>query len=129
MKGVVMFWQIENIGLKINSRRTMVVEGFVIAVLVFTAIPLVWPKAAVNTFAGEIQDSNCAATAEHVEKECALTCVRHGAKWVLYVRSKDEVYQLDDQERPAKFAAQQVTIVGTFDKSTRTIHVLRINGS
>jgi hypothetical protein len=79
MKGVVMLRQIENVGLKINRRSTMVLEGFVMAVLVFSAIPLVWPKAAVNTFAGEIQDTNCAATAEHVEKECALTCTAGSA--------------------------------------------------
>jgi len=105
-----MLRQIENIGLKANRRRALLVAGVFIVALVFAAIPLVWPSAAANTFIGEIQDSNCAATAEHVEKECALTCVRHGAKWVLYEPSKDEVYQLDDQETPAKFAAQQVTI-------------------
>jgi hypothetical protein len=122
---------IERIG-KIGTRRPTLVRatgGLIFTALVLVGVTLAWPSAKANTFAGEIQDSNCAATADHVERECALTCVRHGAKWVLFDQSKDEVYQLDDQDTPATFAAQRVTIVGTLDKSTKTIHVVKIRTS
>jgi hypothetical protein len=124
MKGVIMWRSMERI-------RNIGIKPPLIAVwLVLTALTvIVWPNAGSRNFTGEIQDSNCAATAEHVERECAMTCVRHGAKWVLYDPLKDEVYQLDDQELPATFAAKKVTIKGTFNKSTQTIHVLKIWGA
>ncbi len=122
---------VERIGTLLRTLRALVVRpvGLVLMAITLVAFSLAWPTLNARTFSGEIQDSNCASTAEHVEKECALTCVRHGAKWVLYDASKDEVYQLDDQQLPAKFAAQQVTIVGTFDKSTRMIHIVKIKSS
>jgi hypothetical protein len=130
MKGVIMPRLIERIR-KTGNRPPALVRaavGLVLTALI-VGVALAWPSVGSHNFTGEIQDSNCAATAEHVEKECALTCVRHGAKWVLYDPLKDEVYQLDDQDMPAKFAAQKVTITGTFDKSTKTIHVVKTTGA
>jgi hypothetical protein len=124
---MIMWRSIEQMRNGIKS-SALIPVWLALAALTLGAV-IVWPYVGACNFTGEIQDSNCAATAEHVESECALTCVRHGAKWVLYDPSKDEVYQLDDQERPAKFAAQKVTLTGTFNKSTKTIHVLRIWGA
>ena len=45
----------------------------------------------------------------------------HGAQYVLY--DGKEVYTLNDQQTPEKFAAQKVTIVGTLDAKTKTIQV------
>jgi Protein of unknown function (DUF5818) len=39
------------------------------------------------------------------------------------------VYQLDDQEKPTEFAGQKVTIIGTYDGETKTIHVQTIQSA
>ena len=93
--------------------------ALVFSALIVVGVGVAWSNARPRTFTGEIQDSSCAGTAGHVESECALLCVRHGAKWVLYDSLHKKIYHVDDQERLGKFAAQQVTIMGTFDKSNR----------
>jgi hypothetical protein len=114
---------IEGIGKIGNKRPALLLIALTALILVDT---LAWPHEGLHTFTGEIQDSTCASTAAHVERECALGCVRQGAKWVLYDPSKKEIHQLDDQKAAGKFAAQQVSVLGTLDKSTKTIHVVKI---
>ena len=97
-----------------------------LSALIFVGVAVAWSNARPRTFSGEIQDSSCAGTAGHVESECALLCVRHGAKWVLYDSVHKKIYYVDDQERLGKFAIRQVTIMGRFDRSTGTIHVAKI---
>jgi hypothetical protein len=56
------------------------------------------------------------------DAECTVACVlAHGATYVLY--DGKGVYALSDQETPEKFAAKKVTVTGTLDARTRTIHV------
>ena len=98
-----------------------------LSALIFVGVAVAWSNTRPRTFTGENQDSSCAGTAWHVERECALLCVHRGAKWVLYDSLHKKIYHLDDQERLGKFAAQQVTIMGRFDKSTGTIHVAKIS--
>lgn len=105
---------------------TLAFGGLFLTALMIVGLALAWPNVRIRTFAGEIQDSTCVGTAAHVESECALKCVRHGAKWALYDPSREEIYQLDDQEMPGNFAGQQVTVTGTLDKSTKTIHVVKV---
>jgi hypothetical protein len=77
---------------------------------------------------GTITDSMC-AKADHsqmrmgpTDAECTIACVSvHGAAYVLY--NGKEAYTLSDQVTPETFAGQKVTVVGTVDASTRTIHV------
>jgi hypothetical protein len=64
----------------------------------------------------------------NLKRECSLACVRKGAKWVLYDPFKEEIYKLDDQETAGKFAVQYVAVAGKLDKSTKTIHVVKIKG-
>ena len=119
---------IERIG-KIGNRPPalmLALGGLVLTTIMLVGLALAWPNVRLRTFTGEIQDSTCAGTAAHVERECALKCVRHGAKWALYDPSREEIYQLDDQEMPGNFAGQQVTVLGTLDKSTKTIHVVKV---
>lgn len=103
--------------------------GLAVIALMWVGVALARPNSSPRTFTGEIQDSTCAGTAKHVEGECAMTCVRSGAKWVLYDPLKQEMYRLSDQETPISFAAQQVSVVGTLDKSTHTIHVVKISSA
>ncbi len=79
-------------------------------------------------FTGTITDSMC-ATADHshmrmgpTDAECTVACINeHGALYVLY--DGKEVYTLSDQHSPEKFAGKKVTVAGTLDAKTKTIHV------
>jgi hypothetical protein len=80
------------------------------------------------TFTGVITDSMC-ATADHsqmqmgpTDGECTVACVQaHGALYVLY--DGKHAYVLNDQQTPEKFAGKKVTVTGTLDAKTLTIHV------
>ncbi len=96
-----------------------------------------------SAYTGEIMDSQCAKNGSHdpmLKKEgmekmigdpkasqmCTANCVKNGGKYVLYNAGKKTVYQLDDQQKPEQFAGQKVTVTGTFDRATKTIHVTNI---
>jgi hypothetical protein len=58
---------------------------------------------------------------------CTLTCVKlGGAQFVLYDPQTERTYKLDDQQKPEVFAGQKVTVLGTYDKETKTIRVTQI---
>jgi hypothetical protein len=90
-------------------------------------------------YTGEITDSDCAAAGSHAPmmskdgikaaKDCVLQCVKNGAKFVLYIPDTKTTYNLDDQEKPQDYAAEKVTIVGTYDGSTKTIHIISITAA
>lgn len=79
-------------------------------------------------FSGVITDSMC-ARGDHSgmrmgsnDGECTIACVlAHGAQYVLF--DGKQVYILSDQQTPEKFAGQKVTVTGTLDAKTKTIHV------
>jgi hypothetical protein len=92
----------------------------------------------VQTFRGDISDSQCALNvhslsrshAEMLKKknigttpaDCARYCVKYlGGVFVLSVREK--VYKLDNQELAEKYAGQKVKLTGALDTSTNTIAV------
>jgi environmental stress-induced protein Ves len=90
-----------------------------------------------STFKGQIMDAMCAANGSHSPggyaathtnnpKDCTLACVKAGSKFVLYNAGKKTTLKLDDQEKARDFAGQKVSVVGTFDKATETIHVEKI---
>ena len=92
-----------------------------------------------RTFSGEIMDSQCAAVMHsHARmmqgvdaknaKECTEKCVHMGGKYAFLDSSGNTAYQLDDQEKAAAFAGQKVTVKGTLDSGTKTIHVESIAG-
>ena len=86
-----------------------------------------------HTFMGEIYDNACAQMGSHrpmmkkehakTARECTLKCVDNGSKFVLYNRSRKMTYQLDDQDKAKQFAGDRVRVRGTYDASTKTIHV------
>ncbi len=99
-----------------------------------------------STYSGEIMDSQCAKNGSHdamLKKEgmgkmigdpkagmmCTANCVKMGSKYVLYNAAKKTVYQLDDQQKPEQFAGQKVTVTGTLDKTTKTVHVASIQAA
>ena len=97
-----------------------------------------------KTFTGEIMDSQCAKNSSHammlkkegmgdkdpndpmVKQMCTKNCVKMGGKYVLYDAAKKVAYELDDQQKPEALAGQKVTVTGTLDSATKTIHVTDI---
>jgi len=81
-----------------------------------------------QTVTGTITDDEC-SRADHTrmkmgptEAACVQACISaHSGSYVLY--DGKDVYALSDQQTPEKFAGQRVTVVGTLDAKTKTIHV------
>ena len=96
-----------------------------IALAAIAALTLAQGK---QKFTGIITDSMC-PTGDHsrmrmgpTDAECTIACIyAHGAQYVLY--DGKEVYTLSDQKTPEKFAAKKVTVTGTLDAKTKTIHM------
>jgi hypothetical protein len=59
-------------------------------------------------------------------KDCALLCVKNGDKLVLYNKESKTAYNLADQDKATDYAAEKVSIVGTYDGPTKTIHIQSI---
>jgi len=107
------------------------------ALLMFSLVGLAAPKE--KTFSGEIMDSACAKAGSHdammkkagvkTAKECTLACVKNGAKFVLFNKASKKTYELDDQTKPEQFAGEKVTVKGTLDAATNTIHVTDITAA
>jgi starvation-inducible outer membrane lipoprotein len=97
------------------------------------------PGSAVHIFSGEISDSMCAGMGGHEQmiqsgkvknaRECTLECAKMGAKYVLYNPATKAIYQLDDQKKPEQFAGEKVTVNGSLDAATNTIHVENITAA
>jgi hypothetical protein len=92
-----------------------------------------------STFSGEITDRYCAKANSHemmmkrhnstTTKDCIPACVKAGGAYVLVDATTKTIYELDDQQKPARFAERKVTVTGTYDKKTQTIHVTDIQAS
>jgi len=87
-----------------------------------------------RSFTGEIMDSQCAGMHSHTRmmqgldakdaKDCTEKCVHQmGGKYALFDPSANAVYRLDNQDKAAAFAGQKVTVKGTLDAPSKTIHV------
>ena len=105
-----------------------------LAILSFFLIVAVSAAQEKQTFTGIITDDMCPlGTHTHMrmgptDAECARACITsHGSSWVLY--DGKSAYVLSDQERPDRFAAQKVRVVGTLDAKTKTIRVESISAS
>ena len=92
--------------------------------------------AADKTFTGEIMDSQCADMASHDNmmkgenahnaKECTLACVKKGGSYAFYDSGAKQAYKLDNQKKAAAFAGQKVTVTGSYDSGSDTLHVTNI---
>lgn len=96
-----------------------------------------------SSFTGEISDSQCATKVHsedgshtemlklkgygHTPADCSRTCVRDfGGLYVLVTAEKHMVYHLKPQDKVEPFAGQRVTIEGSLNRKTKSIHVLDI---
>jgi hypothetical protein len=90
-------------------------------------------------YTGDITDSICAGGGSHAAmmskedlktaKDCAQYCVKNGASYVLYIATIKTVYKLDDQDKVQDYAGEKVTIVGTYDGPSKTIHIVSITAA
>jgi hypothetical protein len=89
-----------------------------------------------KTFTGEIMDSQCADMASHDgmmkgegahnAKECTISCVKKGGTYTLYESGEKRAYKLDNQKKAAAFAGQKVTVTGSYDSGSDSLHVSAI---
>jgi hypothetical protein len=96
------------------------------------------PQRSLNLI-GQIMDSRCAIDGSHNKmmsqngtkdaRDCTVECAKKGGSFVLYDPDTETVYQLDDQEKPEKFAGQRVRVSGTYDQSSKTIHVQSVEAA
>ena len=104
---------------------------FLVLAILVVAVRTGLPQS--RSFTGEIMDSQCAGMGSHDKmmqgvdaknaKDCTLKCIGLGGKYVLFDPAAKTAYQLDDQSKPAAFAGQKVTVKGTLDSASKTIHV------
>lgn len=88
---------------------------------------------------GEIMDSRCAIDGSHDKmmqqngtknaRDCTLQCAKSGGSFVLFDQETKSVYQLDDQQKPERFAGQRVRVSGTYDEPSKTMHVESIESA
>jgi hypothetical protein len=103
------------------------------AILILSVLALAGGQGT-QRFTGTITDSEC-SNADHshmrmgpTDVECIEACREdHGASYVLY--DGKNTFELSDQRTPKTFAGRKVTIVGSLDTKTRTIHVNSIDGA
>jgi hypothetical protein len=84
------------------------------------------------SFVGQVMDSKCATTGSHEttmkrlgakdSRECTMKCAKDGS-FVLYDPETKTVYQLNDQEKPVRFAGEKVKVSGQYDEWSETIEI------
>jgi hypothetical protein len=98
-------------------------------------MPSLWSQNStqrIASFVGQIMDSKCATTGTHEAnmkklgakdaRDCTLECAKNGS-FVLYDPSAKTVYQLNNQEKPARYAGERVKISGQYDDWSQTIEI------
>jgi len=88
---------------------------------------------------GQIMDSRCAIDGSHDKmmkgngtknaKDCTLRCAKTGGSFVLIDPETKTVYQLDNQQKPERFAGERVRISGTYDEPSKTMHIESIESA
>jgi hypothetical protein len=87
-----------------------------------------------TSYTGAVMDSPCALLGGHdkmaqkgeSDKECTLRCVKAGGKFSLADAANKTWYTLDDQKKAEPFAGMKVTVTGTVDAATKTLHIVTI---
>lgn len=108
-------------------------------VILFAILFAIHVHAEDRSFSGAIMDSQCVSMGGHENmyndeiknpKECTIQCVKYdGGKYELYNMDTQKEYQLDDQNKAEEFAGEKVTVTGSYDESTETIHIAKIEAA
>jgi hypothetical protein len=120
-------------------RRTLILGTALLLATAFSQVGSGSGQQQNNTplsYTGEIMDSQCAGQGSHNQvmakeglktaKDCALLCIKDGSKFVLYSADAKTPFNLDDQDKSREYAGEKVTIVGTYDGQSKTIHIQSI---
>ena len=98
--------------------------------LLFAAATLI-ASDSVRTFTGVITDTMCGAKHSMMKNqpddECVRMCTKGSSEYALF--DGTQVLKLSDQKNSAKFAAQRVTIAGSYNEKTKTIKVTSIEAA
>jgi hypothetical protein len=89
------------------------------------------------TYTGPVMDSPCALLGGHDkmalqgenDKDCTLRCVKAGGKFALVDAANKTWYTLDDQKKAEPFAGMKVTVTGTVNAATKTLHIVTIKAA
>ena len=88
-------------------------------------------SAGAGTFAGVITDSMCIRDHKSMnmgaDANCIKACAKQGMKYVLF--DGKNTYKLSDQQTPAAFAGQKVTVTGKLFSQTGIIDVSKIEAA
>jgi uncharacterized protein DUF5818 len=113
-----------------NTMKKMISAGLA-ALLTLLAVGFLAAAQDQSSYTGTVTASQIASTGSvgmwekklncHGEADCAQRLVRAGGKYVLVTSAG--VYQLSDQNKAARFVAQQVTVTGSFDRTKKAIEV------
>ncbi|MCU1259912.1 MAG: hypothetical protein JWO80_2797 [Bryobacterales bacterium] len=93
------------------------------SILFFFTACLCLAPAQTKSFIGVITDQMCGMDHKMMnvtpDTKCVTECVKMGSKYVL--ADGKNVYELSDQQTPAKFAAQKVKVSGTLTGKVITV--------
>ncbi len=126
----------------VKQRKSRRLPNWLVACTVLAALMSYAEDNPVRIFHGEIADTQCSMnvhslTRSHKEmlksksmggtsRSCTLYCIQYlGGDFVL--SSEKDVYRLDNQEMPKKFAGQEVKLSGSLSEDGKTIHVVDIS--
>jgi Protein of unknown function (DUF5818) len=86
-----------------------------------------------KTYVGVITDTMCAGNHAAMkvtpDAKCVKECVRDGKTFQYALVEGTKVYKLSDQETPARFAGQKVTVTGVLYAKTQILKVDRIENA
>ena len=92
--------------------------------ITFTAV--LFAADAPSTFTGVITDTLCGRSHGMMkaasDEACVKMCVKGAGEYALF--DGKNVIRLSDQKLPAKYAAQRVTVTGSYDEKARRIKVI-----
>jgi len=109
----------------VNSKRVIVSLSLLLLMVFMQAGRGDAQNAALQkTWQGYVTDTHCGTNCQVTkdmtpDKKCVDRCVRKGSKYGLWVDS--HVYELEPQNKAARYAAMDVSVTGTLDGET--IHI------
>lgn len=108
----------------------MRIASFIVAAALLTGAA---PAPQSKTYTGVITDTMCnrdhKAMKVSPDSKCVKDCVGDGKTYKYALLSGETLYTLSDQETPAKFAAQRVTVKGVLYEKTKILKVESIEAA
>lgn len=75
-----------------------------------------------GSWTGYITDSKCGAKAAHEgSRDCTISCVKQGAKYVFVDDTDKKVYAIAEQDKVADHAGHHVTVKGSVEGDTMKV--------